>query len=160
MAFVGDGARDVLYGSFDSASTLATIDLDSGALQATPDTFQGQLAGTSDGRLFVGNLEGPTGTVVELEPTTGAVVQSYPVQAPPDSGTFFLTYSPIAVWNGDLYPFPLDFATVTYPNVRGRDAGAASAIDRFRPSDGSQTTLATITGTVIGASAATCLQSP
>jgi hypothetical protein len=151
IAFVGDGTRDVLYANFFGASTLATIDLDSGALQATPDDFHGQLAGTSDGRLFVGNFEGITGTVVELEPTTGAVVQSYPVQASPDSGTLFLDYRPIAVWNGDIYTFPLDFAT---------DAGNASAIDRFRPSDGSQSTLATITGAVTAASAATCLPSP
>jgi hypothetical protein len=78
-------------------------------------------------------------------------VQSYPVQASPDSGTLFLDYRPIAVWNGDIYTFPLDFAT---------DAGNASAIDRFRPSDGSQSTLATITGAVVAASAATCLPSP
>jgi outer membrane protein assembly factor BamB len=150
MAFVGDGTRDVLYGSFDSASTLATIDLDSGALQATPDVFYGQLAGTSDGRLFVGSNDGTMETVVELEPATGAVVQSYPVQAPPDSSLFLLS-TPIAVWNGEIYTFPLDVAA---------DAGNASEIVRFRPSDGSQTTLATVTGTVVGASAATCLPSP
>jgi hypothetical protein len=151
IAFVGDGTRDVLYANFFGASTLATIDLESGALQATPDEFHGQLAGTSDGRLFVGSAENET--VVEVDPTTGTVVQSFPFQTPPDSGFIYLNFTeqPIAVWNDVIYTFPLDFAAET---------GNTTEIDRFRPSDGSQTTLATITGAVVGASAATCLPSP
>jgi outer membrane protein assembly factor BamB len=151
IAFVGDGTRDVLYANFFGVSTLATIDLDSGAVQATPDDFHGQLAGTSDGRLFVSTFGTGAKTVVELEPTTGAVVQSYLVQPSPDSGAFFTENSPIAVGNGEIYTFPLGFFA---------DAGTTSEIARFRPSDGSQTTLATITGAVVGASAATCLPSP
>jgi hypothetical protein len=158
IAFVGDGTRDVLYANFFGASTLATIDLESGALQATPDEFYGQLAGTGDGRLFVGSAESET--VVEVEPTTGAVVQSFPFQTPPDSGflsTINFTVQPIAVWNGEIYTFPFDFAADFAANAY---VGTSTAIVRFRPSDGSQTALATVTGTVVGASAATCLPTP
>jgi hypothetical protein len=69
------------------------IDLESGALQAVPDGFGSQLAGTGDGRL---------------------------------------------VWNGEIYTFGLDL---------GADAGNIYEIDLFRPSDGSLTTLATVTVT-------------
>src|SRR5580700_4377045 len=143
IAFVGDGTRDVLYANFFGASTLATIDLESGALQATPDEFYGQLAGTGDGRLFVGSAESET--VVEVEPTTGAVVQSFPFQTPPDSGflsTINFTVQPIAVWNGEIYTFPFDFAADFAANAY---VGTSTAIVRFRPSDGSQTALATVT---------------
>jgi hypothetical protein len=151
IAFVGDGTRDVLYANFFGASTLATIDLESGALQATPDEFYGQLAGTGDGRLFVGSAESET--VVEVDPTTGTVVQSFPFQTPPDSGFIYLNFTeqPIAVWNDEIYTFAQDFLA---------DAGKATEIDRFRPSDGSRSTLATVAGAVVGASAATCLPSP
>jgi hypothetical protein len=151
IAFVGDGTRDVLYANFFGASTLATIDLESGALQATPDEFHGQLAGTGDGRLFVGSAESET--VVEVDPTTGTVVQSFPFQTPPDSGFIYLNFTeqPIAVWNDEIYTFAQDFLA---------DAGKATEIDRFRPSDGSRSTLATVAGAVVGASAATCLPSP
>jgi hypothetical protein len=158
IAFVGDGTRDVLYANFFGVSTLATIDLESGALQATPDEFHGQLAGTGNGRLFVGSAEQET--VVEVDPTTGTVVQSFPFQTPPDSGflsTINFNVQPIAVWNGEIYTFPLDFAADFAADAY---VGNSTAIVRFLPSDGSQSMLATVTGTVVGASAATCLPSP
>jgi outer membrane protein assembly factor BamB len=148
ITFVGDGVRDVLYASFFGAKTLGTVDIDIGAIQAAPDSVGSELAGTGDGRLFVGNDES---NLMELEAATGAVVQSYVLELAPDSGSIVTGFAPIAVWEGDIYTFALDFDA---------DGGDRYLIERLRLSDGTSSTVGAVNGVVVGASAATCLPSP
>jgi hypothetical protein len=150
IALVGEGTRDVLYESF--AQVLDTVDVDSGALQAAPDGTGMQLAGTGDGRLFVVQDTSPyeVQAVLEFEPTTGDVVQSYSVPVAP--GSLTSQFLPIAVWGGDIYVFAYDIAA---------DAGGdAFVINRFHPSDGTVVTVARVEGSIGGASAATCPPNP
>jgi hypothetical protein len=70
-------------------------------------------------------------------------VETYPV--PPQD----YYPAPFAVWNGDIYTFPL-----------ATDAGDSWGINRFRPSDGTNVTVGTVEGQVVGASASTCAANP
>jgi hypothetical protein len=145
MAFVGDpnGATDTLY--IATPTLLATVDLTT--LQPTavgPMTLLfAELTGTTDGRLFSFYSTDTTGdgtAIAELDPSTAAVVANTNlVNLPRGNGWAF------GLWGGDFYLF-------TAPG--GFDG--TSTVTRFRPSDGTQTTLPSLPEVVVGAGVSTC----
>jgi hypothetical protein len=145
MGFVGDpnGATDTLYvASVGANNVLATVSL---------ETFQptvvgplslpmAELTGTGDGRLYTFYSTGGSTAVAQLDPQTAAVLADSPLtNLPTGDGWAF------GFWGGDFYLF----------TAQG-GLGSPSLVTRFRPSDGSQTTVTTLPETIVGAGVSTC----
>jgi hypothetical protein len=144
MGFVGNanGATDTLFVTPSTTGVLATLDVATfqvgvvGALTVS----QAELTGTGDGRLFAFYASGTSSAIEQLDPATATVVaNSNLVNLPQGKGWAF------GFWGGDFYLFTTPGATVVQ-----------SQVTRFRPSDGSQTLVASLSTTVVGAGVSTC----
>ena len=147
MGFASDtnGPAETLYVARNTGGTsvLATIDIATFLLNPVgpfvPTIQRTELTGTGDGRLF-GFFTNPVGTgsrIVEVDKTTAQVLAAndLPVGTPLDAWAF-------AYWGGEFWVF-------TSP-------GGASNVTRFRPSDMTTATLATMPETIVGAGVSTC----
>ena len=147
MGFVGDanGLTDTLYiASSSSTSTLATLDLNSFTLNVVGslNVPSPELSGTRDGRLFAFYASGATSAVDQIDPSSLTHLATYTfTDLPQKNGWAF------GLWGGDFYLFT---APGNLPN------GAQSLITRYRPSTGSQTTVATLDEIIVGAGVSTC----
>ncbi|MGH7434166.1 MAG: hypothetical protein ACRENE_00660 [Polyangiaceae bacterium] len=145
MGFVGDpsGLTDTLYvasGDGD-ASVLGKLDLATFTVSrvGTIGFDRPELSGTGNGRLFAfyGTDDGGSSAVDEIDPSTLRHLSTYSfTNLPQNNGWAF------GFWGGDFYLF-------TAPST-------GSLITRYRPSDGSQTTIATLNETIVGAGVSTC----
>jgi hypothetical protein len=146
MGFVGDsnGATDTLYiATVGTPSELAILDLQ--PLVPAPVgelSFESaELTGTVDGRLYAFYSTGSSSAIAQLDPKTAGVVSNTNLaDLPQNSGWAF------GLWGGDFYLFTGSTS----------DPGSPSLVTRYRPSDGSQTTLMTLPQTVVGAGVSTC----
>ena len=155
MGFVGDsnGLTDTLYvasgGTTAAASELGKLDLGTFTVTAVGSIGfdRPELTGTGGGQLcsrstrraaarFVGGRrDRPVDPQATWPPT--------PSRISPQIGGWAFGF-----WGGDFYLF-------TAPN-NPPPPGAMSLITRYRPSDGSQTTIATLNETIVGAGVSTC----
>lgn len=151
MGFVGDsnGLTDTLYvASYGTPSTLAKLDLNSFALTVVGSlgVRSPELSGALDGRLFTfyATGSGPTlsSAVDQIDPSTLTRAKTYSLSNL-SQGTGWA----FGFWGGDFYLF-------TAPG--GLANGALSVITRYRPSDGSQTQVATLGEKIVGAGVSTC----
>jgi hypothetical protein len=153
MGFVGDsnGLTDTLYvaadgnGTPSANATLGKLDLTTFKVTTVGDLAvrMPELSGTLDGRLFAfyGTTSGSS-AVDQVDPSSLAHVKTYSFSnLPQGSGWAF------GFWGGDFYLFT---APPSPP------PGAVSVITRYRPSDRSQTTLATLDEAIVGAGVSTC----
>jgi hypothetical protein len=147
FATIGGGPAETLYvlGASDimgNTEGLASIDTTSFQLSfigpSNPVTA-GELTGTGNGRLFTLYFTGAGSFIGQLDTTTGQVTQV--VQVPGiDLATLAFAF---AFWGGDFYLF-------TAPN------GGTTTVTRYRPSDGSFTTVASLADIIVGAGVSTC----
>jgi hypothetical protein len=153
MGFAANGdagdAGETLYlgggGYFGSSTGLASLDTTNFQLhyigQNNPPPQAMELTGTGDGRLFGLVFYDATGTtfyIAQVDPSSGAVLSQMQVTATNVGGGFSIAY-----WGGDFYLF-------TAP-------GGDTFVTRYRPSDGSYTTVAQLPGvTIVGAGVSTC----
>lgn len=100
-----------------------------------------ELTGTGDGRLY-GFYTNPTGSgshIVQIDRTTGALLQDYALQVgTPNDGYAF------AFWGGVFWVF-----TFSGPNL-------PTVVTRFDPGTGSETNVASMPEGVVGAGVSTC----
>jgi hypothetical protein len=147
MGFVGDsnGLTDTLYiASNGSPSTLGKLDLGTFATTTVGDLGalgpEGpELSGTRDGRLyaFYATGGGTSSAVDQIDPSTLKHLATYNfTNLPQNMGYAF------GFWGGDFYLFT--------------QGSTGSLITRYRPSDGSQTTIATLNEMIVGAGVSTC----
>jgi hypothetical protein len=143
MGFVGNpnGASDTLFISPSTASVLGTVNLQTFKVGVVGSFLlpSAELTGTGDGRLFAfySTGSGSSSAVAQVDPSTAAIVaNSNLTRLPQGSGWAF------GFWGGDFYLF-------TAPT-------SSSQVTRFRPSDGSQTLVATLPSTIVGAGVSTC----
>jgi len=107
-----------------------------------------ELTGTGDGRLFgffAGSFydDAASAAVAGIDPTSEAATQQWPLSTL-DTGSDWA----FAFWGGDFYLFTADKYDQTNPYT---------TVTRFRPSDGSVTTVAQNIGfRVVGAGSSTC----
>jgi hypothetical protein len=148
MGFVADsnGLTDTLYvASSNSPSTLGKLDLGTFATTTVGDlgalgSMGPELSGTRDGRLyaFYGTGGGTSSAVDQIDPSTLKHLATYAfTNLPQNDGWAF------GFWGGDFYLFTAVGST-------------GSLITRYRPSDGSQTTIATLNEKIVGAGVSTC----
>jgi hypothetical protein len=156
MSFSTDnlGPTETLFVATDDAtnsanpSSLGWIDLNTFKLnvigQFNPTLAFGELAGTGDGHLYAFYPTDPTNTmtagsyIVEINKSTGAVTaQVFLPDVTQGSAWAF------GFWGGDFYMF-------TSPD------GMASIVQRYRPSDGTTTQVATLPSLIVGAGVSTC----
>ena len=95
-----------------------------------------EVAGTSDGRLFA-QSSGPNSRFLELDPHSGAILQSWTLGI--DSGGGF-TFS---LWEGEVWLFP-------------STANNTTELNRFNMNDGSIEYLTTFDHVFVGAASPTC----
>jgi hypothetical protein len=142
MGFVGESnAAGTLYIAPQSAGVLATLNLQTFQVSNIgPLSVQAELTGTGDGRLFAFYQQLQSTAIAQLDPSTAAFVSiTNLVNLPAGNGWA------IAFWGGDLYLF-------TAPG----SLFGSSRVTRFRPSDGSQVTMAMLDETIVGAGVSTC----
>jgi hypothetical protein len=150
MGFVGnaDGLTDTLYIASYASSELGTLDLSTFLVHDVGSSVSGaELSGTGDGRLFAFYAidGGSSSAVGQLDPATGALIANDDLSSLPQvvqnvGGWAF------GFWGGEFYLF------TTNPN----DPGQSSILTRFNPADGSQTLVASLPDTVVGAGVSTC----
>jgi hypothetical protein len=158
MSFSTDGLgpSETLYVATDdpnnagNPSNLGTIDLTTFNLgiigQFNPVLSFGELAGTGDGRLFAFYPSNPQDTtqpgsyIVEIDKTNAKVVSQVLLPDVTQGGAWAFGF-----WGGDFYMF-------TEPG----GAGAPSIVQRYRPSDGTTTQVATLPNAIVGAGVSTC----
>jgi hypothetical protein len=154
MGFVGDsnGLTDTLYvAGATSPATLGKLDLGTFAVTTVGSLGAGidspELSGALDGRLFAFYATGSTSAVDQIDPASLKHLATYTFSNLPQvSGSGFGGWA-FGFWGGDFYLF-------TAPgNLPG---GAQSLITRYRPNDGSQTNVATLDETIVGAGVSTC----
>ncbi len=149
MGFVGDsnGATDTLCIATvppkGTPSELATLDLQT--LVPAPvgelSLESAELTGTVDGRLFAFYSTGSSSAIPQLDTKTAGVVSNTNLSdLPQNSGWAF------GLWGGDFYLFTGSTS----------DPRSPSLVTRYRPSNGSQTTIMTLPQTVVGAGVSTC----
>lgn len=124
---------------------LATLDTTSLTLgyvaPFTPPIPGPELTGTGDGRLygFYTNAAGSGSHIVQIDRTTGALVQDYPLQVgTPNDGYAF------AFWGGVFWVFT--FSGTNLPTT----------VTRFDPTTRSETNVASMPEGVVGAGVSTC----
>lgn len=147
MGFVADsnGTTDTLYITPDAAGVLATLDTQTFAVKTVGPLSLSlpELTGTGDGRLFA--FYEPAGSsstaIAQLDPTTAAVVANSNLPGLSRGGGWAFGF-----WGGNFYLFTASGSSMTSPSI----------VTRFRPSDGSLTTVAKLTETVVGAGVSTC----
>ena len=133
------GANPVVLGSLDTTTFLshpiATV---------VPPIFASELTGTGSGQLFgfysMVPITGGTpaaATIGQIDKTTGHVTMSTNLPAINIAGGWAFAF-----WGGDFYTF-------TAP-------GGSTVVQRYRPSDGSVVTVASLSGVVVGAGVSTC----
>jgi hypothetical protein len=136
-------AGDLLSGSSRAQSMgLASINTMSFGLSFvgpfTPSIPGAELTGTADGRLFAfyTNTVGTGSNIVEVDKTTGDIIAMNALQVgnPDDAFAF-------AFWGGAFYVFSGNPTTI---------------VTKFDPSDDSETQVASMTNTVVGAGVSTC----
>jgi hypothetical protein len=146
MGFVGDsnGATDTLYiATVAMPSELATLGLQTFVPAPVGELSleSAELTGTVDGRLFAFYSTGSSSAIAELDAKTAGVVSNTNLaDLPQNSGWAF------GLWGGDFYLF----------TGSTKDLQSPSLLTRYRPSDGSQTTIMTLPQTVVGAGVSTC----
>jgi hypothetical protein len=124
----------------------ATFDLKHVGSVSPPLAADGELTGTSDGRLFsyaVTPSDTTTAQFLELDPTNAKTIDRKTLPVPPGNAWAF------AFWGGDFYLF-------NAPNKPDGSAATSSNVTRYRPSDGSSTTIATYPELIVGAGVSTC----
>ncbi len=106
-----------------------------------PGITAAELTGTGDGRLFAFYTydEGSTTFIGQVDKQTAEVVAESPVPGVSMSGGWAFAF-----WGGDFYTFT------------GTGFGNSSTVNRFRPSDGSVTQVATLPVNIVGAGVSTC----
>ncbi len=138
------GAADDNFGGVTGLATIDTTTFDLTFLgNNNPPIQGGELTGTGDGRLFgffsFDSNAGGSFNLGELDKTNGQLLSQTPVNVPNTTNGGFS----VAFWGGDFYFFTSD--------------GAQTTATRYRPSDQSYETAATIGGVVIvGAGVSTC----
>jgi hypothetical protein len=149
MGFVaaGDSSTETLYvteSTFNQYSRgLATLDLQSWALSMVgsyqPPIPRAELTGTADGRLFAyyPELQGNGSHIAEIDRATAQVTAEDNLQTGGSQDAFAFAF-----WGGDFWVF-------TSP-------GGATTVTRFRPSDKTETDVATMPSTIVGAGVSTC----
>jgi hypothetical protein len=157
MGFVGsaDGGTENLYVArnteqTDAAPQLAVLDVVNFQLSmveniSPADISSAELTGTGDGRLFAFYERGASSAIAQLDPSNGRALANDDLTALSQtlpSGTGGWAF---AFWGGDFYLFTTDPAGTN-----------GSTITRFDPSDGSQTTVATLSELIVGAGVSTC----
>jgi hypothetical protein len=151
MGFAADRS-DAGETLFVASSDPSLVTGDRGALDTTayrlrdiatfspPVVVHAELSGTGDGRLFAFFEKGDGGSAIaQVDPTSAKVIaeDDFPRLDQGDAWAF-------AFWGGDFYLF-------TAPGD-----GLTSRVTRFRPSDGTQTTVATYPEPIVGAGVSTC----
>jgi hypothetical protein len=127
---------------------LAAIDTQSFVLSYvapfTPPIPGPELTGTGDGRLFgfYTNADTPGSHIIEIDRTTGRVLADSPLQVgdPSDAYAF-------AFWGGVFWVFTAAPVGTT---------GGPTTVTRFDPSTGSESNVATLPSTIVGAGVSTC----
>ena len=137
------GPTEQLYvAADDDPPRLGVIDTTTfqltGVANLDPRVQRAELTGTGDGRLYGFFQPGLTAEVGQIDKTTGALtsVSSLPGVSQGAGWAF-------GFWGGEFYLF-------TSPTGFGSD------ITRFDPNDGSVTTIAHYSGTIVGAGVSTC----
>jgi hypothetical protein len=151
MGFSTDflGPTETLYVAGDSNGSLASINTTNFALSLigpfNPAIDGAELTGTGDGRLYAfyakGTLQNPGPMYIgEIDKAKANVVAETLLPGVDRGGGWAFGY-----WGGDFYTF-------TAPAGQG----TPTTVQRFRPSDGSVTTVANIPQTIVGAGVSTC----
>ncbi|HEY8038237.1 MAG TPA: hypothetical protein VIF15_00515 [Polyangiaceae bacterium] len=147
----GAGPAETLYVAESSYAQpsrgLATIDVRSyafgfvGAFSPALGSAV-ELSGTGDGRLFAFSVDspGPGSHLVEVDPAGARVLSSTSLPVGSPSAGFAFAY-----WGGDFYVF-----------LSGAGGLPPTTVSRWRPADGSLTTVATSPSIVVGAGVSTC----
>jgi hypothetical protein len=139
------------YAPGSKTATLGTIDTTTFDLTHVGSVepalaADGELTGTSDGRLFsyaVTPTDMTTAQFLELDPTNAKTIDRKTLPVPPGSAWAF------GFWGGDFYLF-------NAPNNPDGSAATSSNVTRYRPSDGSVATIATYGELIVGAGVSTC----
>jgi hypothetical protein len=107
----------------------------------TPAIPGPELTGTGDGRLFAfyTNVDTPGSHIVELDKTTGNVVQDFPLKVGDGADAYAFAF-----WGGYFWVFT--DASLTNPTT----------VTRFSPIDSSEVNVATMPETIVGAGVSTC----
>jgi hypothetical protein len=149
MGFVaaGDASTETLYVTESTFNTyskgLATLDLQSWSLSMVgayqPPIPRAELTGTADGRLFAyyPELQGSGSHIAEIDRATAQVTAQDNLQTGGSQDAFAFAF-----WGGDFWVFT--------------STGGPSTVTRYRPSDNSETDLATMPSTIVGAGVSTC----
>jgi hypothetical protein len=148
MGFASDtnGPAETLYVASDDNPVLGSINVTSFGLNVVgpfnPPIDRAELTGTGDGRLFAFYALDPNDTaggsaIAQIDKTTGAILaQSVLPQVNQNQHWAF------GFWGGDFYTF-------TGPQ-------GVTEVQRFRPADGSVTSIAQLNGSIVGAGVSTC----
>ena len=133
-----------------ATATLGKIDVTTFALDhvgpiTPPLNADGELTGTSDGRLFSYAVSSDltTADFLELDPTSAKTINRKTLPVPPGQAWAF------AFWGGDFYLFNAPANPDGSPPTK-------SNVTRYRPSDGSIATIATYAELIVGAGVSTC----
>jgi hypothetical protein len=145
MGFVGNpnGASETLYISPSTGRVLGTIDVQTFQVNLLGNFTlpNAELTGTGDGRLFAFYATGGSSAIAQVDPSNAVLVgNSNLVNLPQGTGWAF------GFWGGDFYLFTTPSLSVPTPSL----------VTRFRPSNGSQTQVATLPSTIVGAGVSTC----
>ena len=158
MGFVGnvDSGTETLYVAMnteeaDAAPKLAALDVANFRLSMVENISpasiaSAELTGTGDGRLFAFYEQGASSAIAQLDPSNGrALGNDNLANLPQRLQTVSVSGWAFAFWGSDFYLFTTDPAGT-----------GGSIITRFDPSDGSQTTVATLSELIVGAGVSTC----